>query len=516
MAGKRTRGVVAAGHELTARAGCEMLEAGGNAFDAAVAACFASFVCESALTSPGGGGFFMAHTEEGSTVLYDFFTDVPGKGEDMRFFPVDISFTGTFQKLFIGEGSVAVPGTMAGLKEVHQRHCTLPLDLLLSPAVRHAREGVRLNHHQARIIEVLSPMLTISEEGRKVYAPGGRLLREGDTIFNRDLAATLELLSREGLDAFYAGDFAESMVRTFGPPRGLITREDLASYAVERRRPLVFAYRGREIHTNPPPSSGGSLVAFSLKLIEAYDIKGLGHNTAAGLRLLYEVMRVTNLARREGFDGKVRDTKEAEGFLSEVNVSRYRERIGGPFEMVEEKWRGNTTHISVVDERGNAASVTTSLGIGCGYMLPGTGVMMNNMLGEEDLNPMGFHAQKAGTRLSSMMSPTIVMNQGRPEIVLGTGGSKRIRSAILQVILNLLDHGLDVCDAVNSPRVHWDGEVLQVEEGIGAEELGPLRDAGIEVNRWNEKHMYFGGANVVFRDRGAGDVRRGGVSLTVE
>jgi gamma-glutamyltranspeptidase/glutathione hydrolase len=333
------KGMIAAGHELTARAGVEMLENGGNAFDAAVAAVFASFVCESVLTSAGGGGFFMAQTKGGSPVLYDFFSKVPGKGSFLRtegidFFPVYINFADTTQELHIGRGSVAVPGCIAGLKTVHERHCTLPLSVILSPAIRYAREGVRLNAHQAYFISILSPVLTVSEEGRKVYAPRGALLREGDIIFNKDIGETLEYLSKEGLDKFYEGAMAEKILEGFGET-GLITKKDLEGFSVSVREPLQV----------------------SLKLLESRNLSGLGHNTTAYLRLILEAMRVTDEARREDFDHRVYEQSMAEEFLSEQNVALYSKRMarGLASSPYEEHGLGNTTQISVVDSEGNAA-----------------------------------------------------------------------------------------------------------------------------------------------------------------
>jgi gamma-glutamyltranspeptidase/glutathione hydrolase len=370
------KGMIAAGHELTARAGVEMLREGGNAFDAAVAAVFATFVCESVLTSAGGGGFFMAQTKGGSPLLYDFFSKVPGKGSFLRtegidFFPVYINFADTTQELHIGRGSVAVPGCIAGLKTVHESHCTLPLSVILSPAIRYAREGVTLNAHQAYFISILSPVLTVSEEGRKVYAPKGALMREGDIIFNKDMAETFEYLSKEGLDKFYEGAIAEKILEGFGET-GVITKKDLEEFSVGVREPLQVSYRGRTVYTNSPPSSGGCLVAFALKLLESRNLSGLGLNTTAYLRLILEAMRVTDEARREDFDHRVYEQAMAEEFLSEQNIALYCKRMAGGLASspYEEHGLGNTTQISVVDSEGNAASVTTSTGIGSGFMIP--------------------------------------------------------------------------------------------------------------------------------------------------
>lgn len=520
------KGAISAGHSLTAEAGLEMLNQGGNAFDAAIAAAFASFVCESPLTSIGGGGFLMAHTAEGHTSLYDFFPNISGHGnktpkEELDFYPVDIDFIGTIQQFHIGKGSVAVPGCMAGFAKVFKNHCTLPLKTILEPAIHYARQGVTLNTQQAGFNSILSPILTLSPDGKAVYAPNGRLLKEGEIIIKKNMADTIEELSRKGLESFYRGDIADCIIGGF-KDGGLITREDLENYEVTIRKPLVLDYRGRKIFTNPPPSSsGGCLIAFSLKLLEKYDVAKLKHNNSEYLHLLLDVMKMTDEARGEDFDHRVYEEGIIDSFLSRENIGKYSSKLENnipPKSLFPEKpATGNTTHISVVDTAGNAASVTTSNGEGCGHMIPGMGVMLNNMLGEEDINPHGFHTQPAGIRMSSMMSPTIVMHEGRPEIILGSGGSNRIRNAILQVILNLLDFNLPVEEAVNAPRTHWDKKIFQVESGIHKDQLERLKDMSSPVNCWDIKNMYFGGVHTVISENatlsGAGDTRRGGICL---
>ncbi len=522
------KGVISAGHELTARAGAEMLQKGGNAFDAAVSAAFASFVCEPTLTSLAGGGFMMTRQESGEALLYDFFTSVPGKkgaggkgNGEVNFYGLDVDFGDATQEFHVGEGSAAVPGNMAGLNSVYEDLCTLPLADILEPAIRYARDGITVNPRQAFFIKILEPIVTLSNDSASIFAPTGRLIREGETIYNRQVADTLEHLLGEGLTAFYKGDVSGSIIEGFGA-KGFITPEDLATYTVYKREPLHIIYRERDIYTNPPPCSGGALIAFSLKLLEGFDVGSLGHNSVSYIRLLKEVKRVTNEARRESLDRIIHEGGTAGDFLSERNVSLFRERIG-----VNAAGVGDipsppcTTQISVLDSSGNAASITTSTGSGSGYMIPGTGIMMNNMLGEEDLNPMGFHAQEPGTRMSSMMSPTIAVRGNSPEIVTGSGGSNRIRSAILQAIINTVDFKLPVFDAVNSPRAYYDGEgTLHLEKGFEESVMDEIEGEVKSLNRWSEKHVFFGGVHTVVRTGegadgygGAGDERRGGVAM---
>ncbi len=511
------KGMIAAGHELTARAGAEMFEEGGNAFDAAVAAAFASFVAESALTSPGGGGFMTVHTPAGTSVVYDFFTAMPGLGariekRDLDFFPLYIDFADAIQEVFIGRASAGVPGVIAGLEMVRSRHCTLPVEILLRPAIIMARKGITVNEAQASFNTLLEPMLSSSEEPAGIYLPGGASIPPGGVIFHENLASTFEILAREGLGSFYTGPLAEALLREFGPHNGgLITEQDLARYRPVVRSPLEITYRGRTIYTNPPPSSGGTLIAFSLKLLEDMDVAGPGHNTALYMANLARVMEVTDRARRESFDARLQEEGLAKWFLSEAHMARFREEMARG---QAARYPGETTHISATDEEGNLVSLTTSVGMGSGFMIPGTGVMMNNMLGEHDLNPQGFHNTRPGLRLSSMMAPTIVMRDGAGEIILGTGGSKRIRGAILQTMLNIIDFGLPVERAVNAPRIHFENGLLDVEAGIEPSEAEALEAMGFKVKRWRKRDMYFGGVHtIVFRHgrvEGSGDGRRGG------
>ncbi len=523
------KGIIVGGHELTVSAGAAMFARGGNAFDAAVAAAFASFVTESALTSAGGGGFMTLHTASGDNIVYDFFTSMPGLGASNKgkldFFPLHIDFADALQTVYIGRAAAAVPGVIAGLDEVQKHHCALPVEVLLEPAISLARGGVSVNAAQTYFNTLLAPMLRASREPENIYMPAGAALKEGEVIVHESMARTFESLVRDGLDSFYTGHTAEGILKGFGVDNGgLITEEDLAAYRPIKRKPLELIYRGRTIYTNPPPSAGGLLIAFALKLLEEMDVRGPGHNMALYMRRLAHVMNVTDEARRASFDTSLHNADILEHFLSDEHVNGFRGRLFKAVESDESgdgvcdgagaRPLGDTTHISVADSEGNLVSMTTSVGMGCGFMIPGTGIMMNNMLGEHDLNPRGFHTIAAGLRLSSMMAPTIVMREGRGEMVLGSGGSKRIRSAVLQTILNVIDFGLPVDKAVNEARIHFEDGLIDVEEGVADAEIEALIAMGAHVKRWSKKDMYFGGVHTISREggvfRGSGDRRRGG------
>ncbi|MGK7928645.1 MAG: gamma-glutamyltransferase, partial [Spirulina sp.] len=511
----QTRGIIAAGHPQTAEAGREMFLAGGNAFDAAIAAILASFVVEPTLTSAGGGGFLLAHTQTGDNILFDFFTQTPRRKrplEEVDFYEVDVNFGDAVQAFHIGLGSIAVPGCVAGIFAVHQQLGRLPLHIVAEPAIAYAKNGIEISPFQGFCIsELLIPILLALPESRKIYAPQGRLLRAGEVLSSPDLADTLTALVEEGDDLFYRGEIARKLVRDSREQGGYLTLEDLQDYRVICREPLAIDYRGHKMLTNPPPSSGGALIAFALELLETVNFQEIEFGSDRHLQILSRVMCLTNEARKDGYDARIYQDNIADEFLSKSHVSQYRHKFQG----ILNKW-GSTTHVSVMDEEGNAATATTSNGEGSSYVIPGTGVMMNNMLGEADLNPLGFHQWPCDRRISSMMSPTLVLQNNKPEIVLGSGGSNRIRTAILQVISNLIDFNFPIERAIHNPRIHWENGQFSSEPPCREDMLKNLDlPTGTNIQCWREKNMFFGGVHGVRKTaegtmEGAGDPRRGG------
>ncbi|MBD2040215.1 gamma-glutamyltransferase [Microcoleus sp. FACHB-672] len=512
---KKTRGVIAAGHPKTAEAGVEMLRQGGNAFDAAAAAILASFVTESALTSAAGGGFLLAHTQDNQNILFDFFTQTPRRKKpesELSFVPIEVNFGGAVQEFHIGLGSMAVPANLAGVFYVQKKLGRLPFKAVAEPAIHYAQNGIELNNFQAYCLTLLSPIMLASEGSRKIYAPTGTLIQAGEQLLFPDFANTLTYLTEKGAREFYEGEIAHQLVKDCQDQGGHLTLEDLKNYRVIERTPLIINYRGNTLLTNPPPSSGGTLIAFALKLLSNVNLENLEFGSHRHLQILAEVMRLTNDARKDGLDGNLYQQDVAENFLNSSHLSNSVNQLTE----ISSKW-GSTTHLSVVDSEGNAASVTTSNGEGSGYVIPGIGIMVNNMLGEEDLNPQGFHKWPENVRISSMMAPTIVLKDNQPEIVLGSGGSNRIRTAILQVISNIIDFKMPVDRAVDSPRVHWENNVFNLEPGFEGDEIKNLGlTSSLQLVEWEKKNMFFGGVHTVLETSegdisGAGDQRRGGV-----
>ena len=519
------KGVVAAGHPVTAEAGAQVLRDGGNAFDAAVAASMAAFVAESPLTSLGAGGFALLHTAAGDNHLLDFF--VEGGGRDLdptsrgELEAVEIRFDETPQVFNIGPASCGVPGTAAGLWEVTQRFGTMSFGDLAAPAVRHAREGVRTTPEQAYVFTILDPILCRYPETAELYRPDGDLLTTGDLFRFPALGDALDAIAQEGPGYLYGGELSERICRWVCQRGGLLSPADFAAYEVIEREPVEAAYRNRRVLTNAPPSSGGVLIAYALELLQRWGSPP-PLDDPNGLALLAEVMAEAGRAREGEFHERLYEERFAERFLGGSHVTEAAERIstglashaGGPL--------GSTTHISVLDAEGNAASITCSNGSGSGVLAPDTGVHLNNMLGEEDLNPRGFHMLAPGTRVTSMMAPTLVLRDGEIELAVGSAGSNRLRSAILQVIRYVVDYGMDAAAAVRRGRMHFEAGTVHVEPGFSTAAVDELERRGYRVVRWKGLNLFFGGTQAALRDpatgelAGAGDPRRGGVAVVVD
>jgi gamma-glutamyltranspeptidase/glutathione hydrolase len=492
-------GVVAAGHPLTAQAGARVLREGGNAVDAAIAAMLVSFAAEPLLTGLGAGGYMLVAGGGQEPALLDFFVQAPsnprldGPVEDSvaELRAIDVSFGDAAQVFHIGPASCGVYGAPAGVCEAARRWGTVALEELVAPAAQLAREGAAMNHGQAYVAKILTGLLTSTPECAALWAPAGHVLREGEVLRNPDLADALLRLGQEGAEPFYRGEVAAAVCAWLQRGGGSLTAEDLASYEAIERAPVRLSYRDREVLTNPPPSAGGTLLAYALALLD----RGPAPPTLAGV---VQAMRAAQAERTPEFVDGLSEPGYLERFL--------RARLG------------STTHISVLDSAGRACSVTCTNGEGSGVVVPGTGIHLNNVMGEEDLNPFGFHRHPAGRRMPSMMAPSIVMRDGDVELVLGSAGSNRIRSALLQTIVGAIDYDLDARAAVDAPRVHVEGDTLYAEPGIDLESVSDY-EQDMQIVRFGELNLFFGGVQAVCRRgpmlSGAGDPRRGGVAVSV-
>ena len=519
-------GAVAAGHPLSAAAGARALEEGGNAVDACVAAAFAAWVAESPLTGPGAGGFALVRPAGGRPArVADFFVAEPGLGgrrdvaAEME--SVDIGFGGggsTTQVFRIGGASCAVPGAGAGLEAVHRTYGRLPWRVVVEPALELARDGIELNRAQAHLHAILDLILRHTSEGRRLYSrPDGGRLQPGDRLRLPDLGRTLEQIADEGAGCLYRGELARRTVETVREQGGMLGATDLEAYRVIWRRPVSARFRGHEVLSNPPPSSGGVLIAYGLALLDRLPDAPAG--SAAAIVGLANVMKEQARARADGFERGLRRGGLAQTLLADEALERAVARIhSGADGPAEPGPSSGTTHVSAVDSDGNAASLSSSTGSGSGVIVPGAAVHLNNMLGEYDL--VGSGGARPGRRLTSMMAPTVVIGAAGPRLVLGSAGSIRLRGAIMQVIVNVLSHAQGVAEAIDRPRVHLDDPHLHCEGGFEPAELDRVERLGYALVRWRRRNLFFGGTNAVEvlpagTVAAAGDARRGGGGIVV-
>lgn len=460
---------IAAGHPATAAAGLNILAAGGSAADAAVAAVLACTAAESILTSVCGGGFATYYDAGMRTVTcLDFFCSVPGLDGDRMagpMHPIEVSFGGVPLMYSIGGASVAVPGVPAGCGAVHERWGRLPWHQVVEPAIELARTGVVLPSAQARTLESVCPAL-LPGEGAGIYAPGGVLLRGGDVLHHPGLARALGALADEGPAVFYTGALGQALVDAVRAAGGALGSADLAAYRVD------------ELPVERADLNGHAVFGRD-------DLNG----TVATLRAL-----PPDLADLERSDRALA--------LARALRQQGRERLG------------DTTNVSVVDSDGNACVMTTTLGLGSGVWIPGTGINLNSMLGEDELLTADL---RPGRRMSSMMCPLVAVDpDGGLVVAAGSAGASRIRSALVGTLLGVLVDGLDTETAVGRPRCHVVGETVHAEPGYPEDELAALTGAGYLVNRWDHLSHYFGGVSAVGIAGAAGDPRRGGAALLLD
>jgi gamma-glutamyltranspeptidase/glutathione hydrolase len=446
---------VAAGHPATTAAGIEILRAGGSAADAAVAACLASCVAETVMTGLlGGGHAIYLDAGSGSVRNLDCFCAVPS-GSGAPLLELEVPFGEELVHYAVGAASCAVPGVPAGLAALWSAHGRLPWADLCGPALRLAREGVPMPPAHIACLAMLEPVMTM-REGARIYAPGGRLLGTGGLLEQPGLVRALELVADEGAESVYRGSIAEALLELVAERGGVVTRDDLAAYDAAWTEPVEVAYAGTRFLTR----GGLAGVAPALERL-------------APLARLDETGRT--LALLDAFDGDGPD--------------------------------GHTTNLVTVDGEGSTCVLTTSLGLGSGDWVPGLDLHLNSMLGEVDLL---VGALRPGTRMQSMMAPSIALAEEGPALAIGAAGGTRLRTALVTVASAILDVGTGPQAAVDRPRTHRAGATVNAEPGADEGALVELERRGLAVRRWPARHHYFGGVSLVARGGAAADPRRSG------
>ena len=511
------KGVVAAGSVQTAQAGVDILQAGGNAVDAAIAAAFSVSAGEPTVTSLGGAGMMMIYIAKTETLhVCDFFANAPlmrpTEQPKLDFFGIDLDYGPTQQTFYVGRGSAAVPGVIPGLGTVHKRFGSLAFERLLEPAIQQLREGVILGPRQQAMGEFLEPILTREPEPRKWFSHGGGYIAQTGEFALPELADTLTEMQDMGWRQHYDAVMIPQMLDAFGPHNGgLLEKADFDRYAPVFRQPTKTPFFDHQVYTVPSPAAGGPMIALMLSLLGQDSFKG--HSADELIKVFAAAQETADADRMQRLSGElpIDGASQQRDFISRCS------RLDGSIQV--DGGPPSTTHISAVDPWGNAVAVTLSHGESNAYNIGKTGIMMNNFLGESDLLPKGFGTAETGARLATMMSPSIALGPANEIIALGTGGANRIRSAILQSLWHLIAGGKAPQDAIDAPRMHYEDGALNIESftrHLDWKALGSHIPK--EMTVFDEPNLYFGGVNCATRNglgqfNGAGDPRRGGVCL---
>ena len=486
---------IAAGHQETLNAAKRILKNGGNAVDAAVCAFLVSMVVEPCMSGVGGGGFSLVREPDGSSTSFDFFCHTPidkiPRLEE-HFYPVTVDFGGAFEDFFVGAGSVATPGSIAGVFAMHSHYGTIPIKDLFVPAIKLASEEVIIDTFQAYDLKLLEGICGAEPRGREIYfREDGSIKQEGDTLCFPHLADFMEVLSIEGPDFFYKGEFATYVEKLFKEKGGHLSSNDFAQYSVNVKQAKDILWRGRKVSLPGFPSMGSSMIIACLKDLESFQYKQLDESAFRHISASFS--RIANISNDPIL-------------LQQYLAGKYDIDI----EIGNQIKKGGTTHFSIMDNKGMAVSLTTSIGEGSGIIIPGTDVQLNNMLGEESLMDKGFYNWDKNSRLISMMSPTIIDDMNGKVLVTGSGGAGRIPFMISLLCHYIYDLGMELKEAVTAPRLFYHDLTMEVEPGMQCDETIPYA-----INQWEEKTLYFGGTHSILLENNeieaCADPRRYGV-----
>ena len=526
-------GIVTSASRLASQAGVDTMQAGGNAVDAAIATAFALAVTWPTAGNIGGGGFMVYHGEDGDATTFDFREKAPLAATERMFLGLDGEIVANSNHR--GALSVGVPGTVAGLWKAHQERGSLPWAQLVAPAIKLAREGIPITYSlQSGFARNKSRFDLYPSSRAKFLKADGTAYELGELWVQEDLAHTLELIQANGRDGFYKGENAKRLADYMAANGGIITEEDLELYQPVEREPIRGNYRGYEIVSMPPPSSGGVALVQMLNILEGYDLSAMGHNSSAYLHVLTESMRRAYADRAEHLgDPDFNEGMPLERLMDKDYAAKLRSTIdmakadvSDPTKFAEPYESEETTHFSVVDSEGNMVSMTYTLeyGYGSAMVVAGGGYLLNNEMGDFNAMPGVTNARGAiGTapnlvapekRMLSSMTPTIVAKDGKPFFTAGSPGGKTIINTTMQLILNVIDHDMNIAESVEAGRIHhqWLPDVTSIEErAVSADSLRLYEALGHPVRVRGAQ----GAAMAVYHDReaglflGASDSRRG-------
>lgn len=489
------RVAVAAGSPLAARSGAEIADRGGNAVDAAVAATLVGMCTEPGIIAPGGSAYLTIWPPHGDPVVIDAYAAVPGRGlaTAPEGFGTRVAMTyGGGMETLVGHGSVATPGGFAGLGEASAEFGARPWTKVVGPAVDVARRGFLLSATAAAYLAYArKPIFDMTPESRRALRrPDGAPIGEGERVIIEGLAEAMESIAIEGPDVFYTGWIGQAMADDMAVHGGRLTAADLAGYQPIRRDPIVVAADDWMVATNPAPAIGGATMAAMLLLAEDHPFKAW---TPEEVRRLAAIQRSVLEYRERRLDDTGDRHAAVAALLEAARVGDHRSLLDSP----------STIHTSAVDTDGLACAITISAGYGSGVMIPGTGMWLNNSLGELELHPHGLGRFDAGDRLPSNMAPTVARRPDGAVLAIGSPGASRITTAVSQVLLNVFHLGMPLSDAVAHPRIHV--ETFEGSPTIACEPGMPVEAFdGMRVRSFPDLSMYFGGVGVAMFDPRAG------------
>lgn len=523
---KSTTGMVVSVNKIADEIGMKVLNEGGNAIDAAVAVGYALAVVHPAAGNLGGGGFAVIHTAKGENVALDFREMAPGKATRNMY--LDNNGEVIPDASVVGYLAAGVPGTVAGMSAMLDKYGTKKLADLIKPSIECAEKGFVIGPHNAELFSEYATRLAKFESTRKYFMHAdGTPLKETEVLVQKDLARTLRLIASQGPDAFYKGEIADLIVKDMAANGGIITKDDLARYRPLWREPVHGNYRGYDIFSMSPPSSGGTHIIQMLNVLEGYDLKDMGHNSSATLHVLAEAMRYA-YADRSQFMGDpdfskvpvkaLTDKSYADSIRLKINPDKATPSSEVKPGNVQIHEGNNTTHYSVVDKWGNAVAVTYTINDwwGSGAAVNGAGFFLNNEMDDFSIKPgvpnmYGLVGGEANAiepykRPLSSMSPTIVQKDGKLFMVVGSPGGSRIITTVLQVISNVVDHGMNIREAVDAPRIHmqWIPDNIRIEpHGLAKDVTDRLNQMGYQLTMRGATE-YFGEANAILVDSSTG------------
>lgn len=487
-----SRGMAVTNHPLASAAATEIFAEGGNAIDATVAALFALTVVEPMMVGIFGGGVAVIRLADGRELVLDGLATAPALARPDSFAPVADTWPDYMETEGranrVGAKAIAVPGNLRSWCEAARRFGTLGLETLLQPAIRHAERGFRVTQYLATCIAETAPDLALDPAIAAVFLPGGEPLRAGDRLVQSDYARTLRLIAAEGPEVMYGGTLGRIVADHLERAGGFLRLGDLAGYRLVEREPVRGTYRGIELVGPPPPCSGGVHTIQILNMLEAFDVGASGFGTPATLHLVIEALKIAATDRRAATaDPDFVDVPVARLISKAYGAQRRAEidpsRAGTYTSKVLSNESANTTHLTVADAEGNVVTSTQTINslFGSRLMIPGTGIIPNNYMYLFDPHPGLALSLVPGKRITSGISAMIGKRDGRPLFALGLPGAHRIPSCVLQAVLNLVDHGMSVQEAVEAPRVFSWGQEAEVERGFPDDVHAALKALGHDV-----------------------------------